>query len=58
MNKAATKAGVKKKHEKNPVLRIRIRGLFDPWIRDPECFFWIRDLGSQTHIFESLVTIF
>jgi hypothetical protein len=26
-----------------------IRCLFDPWIRDP---------GSQTHIFESLMTIF
>jgi hypothetical protein len=36
------------------VLRIRIRDpgiryFFDPWISDP---------GSQTHIFESLVTIF
>ncbi len=46
-----------------------IRCLFDPWIRDPVPFwpldpgsgigfFRIPDLGSQTHIFESLVTIF
>ena len=43
------------------MLRIRIRGLFDPWIRDPGSgigFFRIPDPGSQTHIFESLVTIF
>ncbi len=36
-----------------------IRCLFDPWIRDPgirnRCF---PDPGSQTHTFESLVTIF
>ncbi len=38
-----------------------IRCLFDPWIRDPEKVFSgsrISDPGSQTHIFESLVTIF
>jgi hypothetical protein len=38
-----------------------IRCLFDPWIQDPGSgigFFQIPDLGSQTHIFESLVTIF
>ena len=35
------------------------RCLFNPWIRDPEKFFFcILDLASQTHIFESLVTIF
>jgi hypothetical protein len=33
-----------------------IRCLFDPWIRDPEWVF--PDPGSQTHFFESLVTIF
>ncbi len=32
-----------------------IRCLFDPWIRDPEWVF--PDPGSQTHIFESLLTI-
>jgi hypothetical protein len=31
-----------------------IRCLFDPWIRDLEQFY----PGSQTHIFESLMTIF
>jgi hypothetical protein len=31
-----------------------IRCLFDPWIRDR----FFPDPGSQTHIFESLVTIF
>jgi hypothetical protein len=39
----------------------KIWGLFDPWIRDPGSgigFFWIPDYGLQTHIFESLVTIF
>jgi hypothetical protein len=38
------------------VLRIRIRNrcLFDPWIRDR----FFTDLGSQTHIFESLMTVF
>jgi hypothetical protein len=38
-----------------------IRCLFDPWIRDPGSgigFFRIPDYGSQTQIFESLVTIF
>ncbi len=38
-----------------------IRSLFDPWIRDPEWVFSgsrISDPGSQTHIFESLMTIF
>jgi hypothetical protein len=39
--------------------RSGIRCLFDPWIRDPGIgFFRIPDLGSPTHIFESLVTIF
>jgi hypothetical protein len=32
---------------------LRIRA----WIRDPNSFFRIPDLGSQIHIFESLVTI-
>jgi hypothetical protein len=40
--------------------------IFDPWIRDPGWVFFripdlgsrISDPGSQTHIFESLVTIF
>ncbi len=47
------------------MLRIRIRDpvpcLFDPWSRDPgtgKGFFQIPDLGSQTKILESLVTIF
>ncbi len=38
-----------------------IRCLFDPWIQDPEYVFpqsRIWDPGSQTHIFESLMTIF
>ncbi len=38
-----------------------IRCLFDPWICDPEKIFSgsrISDPGSQTHIFESLETIF
>ncbi len=38
-----------------------IRCLFDPWIRDPEWVYSgsrISDPGSQTHIFESLVTTF
>jgi hypothetical protein len=38
-----------------------IRCLFDPWIRDPGSgisFFRFPDPGSQTHIFESFVTIF
>ncbi len=33
-----------------------IRCFFDSWILDPDRFF--QDPGSQTHIFESLVTIF
>jgi hypothetical protein len=37
-----------------PVLRIRIRCLFDPWIRNR----FFPDPRSQTHIFESLVSIF
>jgi hypothetical protein len=43
------------------VLRIRIRGLFDPWIRDPG---WVKKSGSRfgmnnpDHISESLETIF
>jgi hypothetical protein len=45
------------------VLWIRIQDPvpFDPWIWDPGSrigFFRIPDLGSQIHIFESLVTIF
>jgi hypothetical protein len=38
-----------------------IRCLFGPSIRDPEYVFsesWISDPGSQTHTFESLMTIF
>ena len=35
-----------------------IRCLFDPWIRDPGSGMgFFPDPGSQTHIFESLVTI-
>jgi hypothetical protein len=49
--------------EKQAVLRIRIRCLFDPWIGDPGSGMGlsgsrILDPGSQTHIFESLVTTF
>ncbi len=43
------------------VLRIRIRDPVPFWPLDPGSgigFFWIPDLGSQTHIFEGLVTIF
>jgi hypothetical protein len=43
------------------VLRIRIRDPVPFWLLDPGSgidFFWIPNLGSQTHIFESLVTIF
>jgi hypothetical protein len=44
-----------------PVLRIRDPGLFDPGIRNrffPDPGSRIPDPGSQTHTFQSLVTIF
>jgi hypothetical protein len=45
------------------VLRIRIRGLFDPWIRDPG---WVKyqdpgygsGMNNKDHISESLETMF
>ena len=41
------------------MLRIRIRCLFDPWIRDPG---WVKNpdpgMNNPDHIFESVETIF